>query len=71
VYTGFKSIPLNIFQAFSLAIGGYIWDLPGIGHYIWGPFYTIFLIIGLIIFQWVETDPDFEALRAKYGRKNL
>ena len=71
MYTGFESIPLNIFQAFSLAIGGYIWDLPGIGHYIWGPFYTIFLIIGLIIFQWVETDPDFEALRAKYGRKNL
>jgi len=34
MYTGFDSIPLNIFQAFSLAIGGYIWDLPEIGHYI-------------------------------------
>lgn len=69
MYTGFDSIPLNIFQAFSLAIGGYIWDLPEIGHYIWGPFYTIFLIIGLFVFQYVETDPDFEALRAKYSAK--
>lgn len=69
MYTGFDSIPLNFFQAFSLAIGGFIWDLPEIGHYIWGPFYTIFLILGLIVFQRVETDPDFDELRRKYGRK--
>ncbi|MGQ4915152.1 MAG: MFS transporter [Candidatus Asgardarchaeia archaeon] len=71
MYTGFDSIPLNFFQAFSLALGGFIWDLPEIGHYIWGPFYAIFLVIGLIVFQYVETDPDFDALRAKYGRTTV
>ncbi len=69
MYTGFNSIPLNIFQAIAMVLTGYIVDLPNqLGMYIWGPVSSIFIIIGLIIFRYVETDPDFEKLRKEFER---
>ncbi len=72
MYTGFNSIPLNIFQAFAMVLTGYIVKLPNnFGMYIWGPIAAIFIIIGLIIFRFVETDPDFEELRRRYDREEI
>ena len=69
MYTGFNSIPLNFFQAVAYVITGYVVGLPNmLGYYLWGPVCSIFILIGLLIFQLVETDFDFEKLREIYKR---
>jgi len=69
MYTGFNSIPLNFFQAVAYVITGYVVGLPNmLGYYLWGPVCSIFILIGLLIFQPVETDFDFEKLREIYKR---
>ncbi|MCD6484820.1 MAG: MFS transporter [Candidatus Odinarchaeota archaeon] len=69
MYTGFNSIPLNFFQAAAYVITGYVVGLPNmLGYYLWGPVCSIFILIGLLIFQLVETDFDFEKLKEIYKR---
>jgi len=69
MYTGFNSIPLNFFQATAYVITGYVVGLPNmLGYYLWGPVCSIFILIGLLIFQFVQTDFDFERLREIYKR---
>lgn len=72
MYTGFNSIPLNIFQATAYIITGYITGLPNmLGYYLWGPVCGIFILIGMLVFIFVDTDPDFEKLREMYGKKKV
>jgi GPH family glycoside/pentoside/hexuronide:cation symporter len=69
IYEGFKGVPLNIFQAFSMLLLGYIMDLSVIQTgtetlgYLWfGPIFTIFVIIAIVILLFINLDHDFEAL---------
>ena len=75
IYTGFPSIPLNICQAASAALMGVILDLPEIlevpghpgeyvslGYQLWGPISALFILLAVIVLQWVDLDPDFNAL---------
>ena len=72
MYTGFNSIPLNIFQATAYIITGYITGLPNmLGYYLWGPICGVFILIGMLVFIFVDTDPDFEKLREMYGKKKV
>jgi Na+/melibiose symporter-like transporter len=76
VYTGFSSIPLNIFQALSTVLLGFLLGLPNVpgqtfseGLLWWGPVSSLFIILGLIVLRATNIDPDFEALEKEYGRK--
>ncbi|MHA1247591.1 MAG: MFS transporter [Candidatus Thorarchaeota archaeon] len=75
IYTGFPSIPLNICQAASAALMGVILDLPRVlevpghpgeyvtlGYQLWGPISALFILLAVIVLQWVNLDPDFNAL---------
>ncbi|MHA1653666.1 MAG: MFS transporter [Candidatus Thorarchaeota archaeon] len=75
IYTGFPSIPLNICQAASAALMGVILDLPRVlevpghpgeyvtlGYQLWGPISALFILLAVIVLQWVDLDPDFNAL---------
>jgi GPH family glycoside/pentoside/hexuronide:cation symporter len=81
VYTGFSSIPLNIFQFFSTLLLGFLLSLPNIpnpnfpgksfsiGLLWWGPISMLFLLLGLLVLRKTNIDPDFAALEKEYGRK--
>jgi GPH family glycoside/pentoside/hexuronide:cation symporter len=76
VYTGFSSIPLNIFQFFSALLLGFLLDLPNAtgksfsaGLLWWGPVSSLFIILGLLVLRKTDIDPDFAALEKEYGRK--
>jgi GPH family glycoside/pentoside/hexuronide:cation symporter len=75
VYTGFSSIPLNIFQFFSTLLLGFLLSLPitaagySAGLLWWGPVSSLFLILGLLVLRKTNIDPDFAALEKEYGRK--
>jgi GPH family glycoside/pentoside/hexuronide:cation symporter len=76
VYTGFSSIPLNIFQFFSTLLLGVLLGLPNVagknfsfGLLLWGPLSTVFLVLGLLVLRKTNIDPDFAALEKEYGRK--
>jgi Na+/melibiose symporter-like transporter len=76
VYTGFSSIPLNIFQFFSTLLLGFLLDLPNapgqsfsVGLLWWGPVSSLFVILGLLVLSRTNIDPDFAALEKEYGRK--
>jgi GPH family glycoside/pentoside/hexuronide:cation symporter len=66
LYDGFMGVPLNVFQAFSAFLLGYIawfsFVLVGseILSYFWfGPIYTPTLIIAIIILFFLDLDPTF------------
>lgn len=70
LYDGFMGVPLNVFQAFSSVLLGYIaWFsvvLSGseVLSYFWfGPIYTPTLVIGIIILFFLDLDPTFEATK--------
>lgn len=70
IYTGFIMVPLNIFQAVSSALLGLLMELSVIfygseliGLMWWGPVFAPFLLIAAFILQYVDIDPDFEALK--------
>jgi Na+/melibiose symporter-like transporter len=78
IYTGFPSIPLNISQAFSATLMGFILDLPRnlsvvgttgewvtIGYKAWGPIAGIFVLLSVLVLFKVDLDPDFEAIGAQ------
>jgi GPH family glycoside/pentoside/hexuronide:cation symporter len=76
VYTGFSSIPLNIFQFISTVLLGFMLGLPPFpgqsfssGLLLWGPISALFLIFGLLVLRKTNIDPDFAALEKEYGRK--
>jgi Na+/melibiose symporter-like transporter len=76
VYTGFSSIPLNIFQALSTLLLGFLTNLPNVsgknfslGLLLWGPICTVFIVVGLLVLRKANIDPDFVALEKEYGRK--
>ncbi|HMF31144.1 MAG TPA: MFS transporter [Candidatus Lokiarchaeia archaeon] len=69
VYTGFPSIPLNIFQGISIIITGLLTDsLPllantGVSWYyvLWGPLSAIYLMIAITILRkWIVLDFSWE-----------
>ncbi|TFF91354.1 MFS transporter, partial [Candidatus Thorarchaeota archaeon] len=75
IFTGFPSIPLNISQAFSATLMGFILDFPRnlpvvgttgewvtIGYKAWGPVAGIFVLLSVLVLFWVDLDPDFEAI---------
>lgn len=68
IYDGFMGVPLNVFQAFSAFLLGYIawlsFMLVGseILSYFWfGPIYTPTVIIAVIILFFIDLDPTLEA----------
>ncbi len=78
VYTGFPAIPLNICQALSALLMGYILDLPRIlevpghpgkfvtlGYHLWGPVSAIFILLAVLVLFKVDLDPDFERLASE------
>ena len=83
-YYGFSGIPLNIFQAFSMVVGLFIFDIilfppiPGLttgsgdpvswGFVWWGVIAAAFIAGSLLVLRKVELDYDFDALKKKYGR---
>jgi GPH family glycoside/pentoside/hexuronide:cation symporter len=76
VYTGFSSIPLNIFQFFSTLLLGFLLGLPNapgqtfsIGLLLWGPISAVFLLLGLLVLRKTNIDPDFAALEKEHGKK--
>ncbi|MFX1474833.1 MAG: MFS transporter [Promethearchaeota archaeon] len=69
IYEGFKGVPLNIFQAFSILLLGFLmqWSTIQTGSeilgYLWfGPVFTVFVIISIVILLFINIDPDFKAL---------
>nr|MDO8098779.1 MFS transporter [Candidatus Njordarchaeota archaeon] len=76
VYTGFSSIPLNIFQFFSTLLLGLLLGLPNVpgmnysaGLLWWGPICSLILILGLLALRTVNIDPDFAAIEKEFGKK--
>jgi GPH family glycoside/pentoside/hexuronide:cation symporter len=69
MYEGFKGVPLNIFQAFSMLLLGFLmqWSTLQTGSellgYLWfGPVFTVFVVISIVILLFINLDHDFEAL---------
>ncbi len=80
IYTGFPSIPLNIFQAFSAILWGIIFSLPSLalvpgttdtylslGYVYWGPVAAFFMFLSIIVLFKVDLDPDFQSLKQEYS----
>lgn len=74
MYTGFIGIPLNLFQAGSALLLGWIMNYSVIttggnafGLTWWGPVFAPFLLIAAILLHYVDIDPDFEALKAQHS----
>ena len=74
IYTGFIGVPLNMFQAASSVLLGGLMQLSVIltgaelaGFMWWGPVFAPFLLIAAFILRYVDIDPDFDALKKKYG----
>ncbi len=76
MYTGLPSIPLNICQAASSTLMGFLLSLPEslpvpshpgefvtLGYQLWGPVAAIFIFLSVIVLHWVDLDPDFERLK--------
>ena len=64
LYTGFNSIPLNLFQTFAYILTGYILTLPNppgkeytSGLLWWGPIAAIFTILGNLVLLKTNIDP--------------
>ncbi len=67
MYTGFLGVPLNVFQAFSSLLLGYVMDLSVIltgteilGYLWFGPIFTPTLIISIIFLLFINLDPTFK-----------
>jgi GPH family glycoside/pentoside/hexuronide:cation symporter len=74
MYAGFIGVPLNIFQAMSSALLGALMELSVLssgnellGFMWWGPVFAPFLLAAAFVLRNTDIDPDFEALRQKYG----
>ena len=80
LYTGFPSIPLNIFQAFAAVLWGVLFSLPETilvpgttseflsqGYIYWGPVASLFMFISFLLLFKVNLDPDFERLKSEHG----
>lgn len=75
MYTGFIGVPLNLFQAGSALLLGWLMDYSVaatgsnvMGLMLWGPIFAPFLGIAVIILLYINIDPDFEALKAKKAK---
>jgi GPH family glycoside/pentoside/hexuronide:cation symporter len=69
IYEGFKSVPLNLFQAAATLLLGWFMqfsvDTTGselFGYLWWGPIFAPFLIIAALILRGTDIDPKIEAL---------
>lgn len=56
IYTGFNSIPLNLFQAFGLILASYVTD----SLYLLGPVAAVFLLLALPVLYITDLDPFFK-----------
>lgn len=64
LYTGFESIPLNIFQTLAYVLTGYVLTLPEIpdrgytsGLAWWGPVAATFVFMGIVVLRTTNIDP--------------
>jgi Na+/melibiose symporter-like transporter len=69
IYEGFKSVPLNLFQAAATLLLGWFMqfsvDFTGselFGYLWWGPIFAPFLIIAALILRGTDIDPKIKAL---------
>lgn len=67
MYTGFNSIPLNVFQTLSYIITGYILSFPIIpqkgyssGLIWWGPVCVVFVVLGSLMLSRTNVDPSLK-----------
>ncbi|MBD3349995.1 MAG: MFS transporter [Candidatus Lokiarchaeota archaeon] len=71
LYTGFPALILNVFQAASLYLTGWLTELPVVdnggpapftmGYVIWGPIVTVFFMVTLwVIKKYIKLDFDWE-----------
>ncbi|MFW9803020.1 MAG: MFS transporter [Candidatus Thorarchaeota archaeon] len=70
IYEGFKSVPLNVFQAAAVTLLGFFMEYSVIttgvelmGYLWWGPVFAPFLLVAAWILRSTNIDPDFEALK--------
>jgi len=67
MYTGFNSIPLNIFQTLSYVISGYLLAMPEVpgkgytgGLIWWGPVCVLFVVLGSLVLLKTNVDPELQ-----------
>jgi hypothetical protein len=72
IYEGFKSVPLNVFQAAAVTLLGFFMEYSVVttggellGYLWWGPVFAPFLLIAAWILRSTNIDPNFEALKAE------
>ncbi|MHA1836594.1 MAG: MFS transporter [Candidatus Heimdallarchaeota archaeon] len=66
MYTGFNSIPMNIFQALALLLVGFVGHNEHVYRLYWfGPLATIFIIIAIPILMFGNFDPYKKAIGEK------
>jgi len=72
MYTGFLGVPLNMFQAASALVLGWLMDYSEVmtggelwGLMWWGPVFAPTLLIAALVLHYIDIDPDFDSLRAQ------
>jgi len=66
IYTGFDSIVLNLWQALGYMLTGYVRKMfVGEAHVAWGPIAGIFVLIGLLVFFYVDPEPHLTLKKEK------
>ncbi len=70
IYEGFKGVPFNLSQALSALLLGAIMDysLFATGSNVfgltwWAPIFAPFLLVGALVLNYINIDPDFETLK--------
>jgi GPH family glycoside/pentoside/hexuronide:cation symporter len=72
MYTGFLGVPLNMFQAASALVLGWLMNFSETvtgselwGLMWWGPVFAPTLLIAALVLHYIDIDPDFESLRSR------
>ncbi|MFW9848279.1 MAG: MFS transporter [Candidatus Thorarchaeota archaeon] len=70
IYEGFKGVPFNFSQALSALLLGIIMDYSFhatgsnvFGLTWWAPIFAPFLLLGALLLNYIDIDPDFESLK--------
>ena len=70
IYEGFKGVPFNLSQALAALLLGVLMDYSlyatggnAFGLTWWAPIFAPFLLIGALVLNYINIDPDFETLK--------
>ncbi len=70
IYEGFKGVPFNLSQALSALLLGVLMDYSfyatgsnAFGLTWWAPIFAPFLLVGALVLNYINIDPDFETLK--------